>query len=296
MKSQYKLALSILAVSLVGCGESQSKKTNDENSIRTAVAEYQDAFNHQNGEKMAALWAAEAVYYPMTGATAQGKKEIVQLFKEQFSRNQNPQIEISATKIAFPSPDQAVQKGIMKLHISGQPEGQLAYQVSLIQENGKWLINEVDEIEIIQPLSNFEHLKDLAWMVGKWEDTDDNVEVFLDNQWDKNKNFLTQHFKMQIFEQETLEGRQIIGWDPEQKLIRSWLFDSDGGFGQGVWEYSGNSWYADMSYTLNDGSRASSRNIYTPIDTSNYTFASTDRVVAGQILPDTDPVHLEKVH
>ena len=28
---------------------------------------------------------------------------------------------------------------------------------------------------------------------------------------------------------------QRIGWDPAAKQIRSWEFDSEGGFGEGTW-------------------------------------------------------------
>lgn len=299
MKIPCKLFLKIafLFLFLVGCRENQSNTMGDENGIRSAIQEYQEAYNHQDINKMASLWATDAIYYnPVTGANVQGREEIAEIFKEQFAKNENYQIDIMVNKIAFPSQDMAVQKGVMQIHIPDQPDEQLIYQVALKKENGKWLFNEIDEIEVVQVPSNFEHLKELSWMTGSWEDTDDTVEIHLNFQWDKHKNFLIQKFKMQIFEQETLEGQQIIGWDPDKKLIRSWLFDSDGGFGHGTWENVENNWYVDMSYILNDGSSASSKNIYTYIDENHYTFSSTEREVAGQILPDTDPVNVQKVN
>lgn len=296
MKTQWNLFMKIAVTSacFFGCKENPS---NDENAVRTITQEYQEAYNHQDIQRMAALWASDAVYYnPQTGATAQGSDEITKLYEEQFGTNKGQRIEISANKIAFPSQEQAIQKGTMKVYIPEEPEAELAYQVTYVKKNGKWLINEIEEAELIKPPSNFEHLKDLAWLIGKWQDADDNIQVDLEVLWDKHKNFMTQNFKMQVFEQETLDGKQIIGWDPDQKTIKSWLFDSDGGFGHGTWEHSGDSWYADMSYTLNDGSKAFSKNVYTYIDANHYTFVSTEREVAGVILPDTEPVHVNKVN
>ena len=131
--------------------------------------------------------------------------------------------------------------------------------------------------------------------MGKWEDSDDNVEIFFDNQWDKYKNFITQQFKMKIYGQDDFEGRQIIAWDPVKDVIRSWVFDSDGEFGEGVWKKVDKSWYATMHYTLSDGRIGTSKNIYTQIDDHSYTFASVEREVGGEILPDMNSVTVEKI-
>ncbi len=183
----------------------------------------------------------------------------------------------------------------MKVTVDDQPVQQIAYQTEYVKENGKWLIKSIKEIELQEPSSNFEHLKDLAWLVGKWEDSDDNVDILFDNQWDKYKNFITQYFKMKIYGQDDIEGKQIIAWDPVKDVIRSWVFDSDGGFGEGTWEKEDKSWYATMHYTLSDGSVGSSKNIYTPVDDRSYTFASIEREVGGEILPDMNPVTVEKI-
>ena len=44
-----------------------------------------------------------------------------------------------------------------------------------------------------------------------------------------------------------LEGTQVIGWDPAAGTIRSWMFDSDGGFGEGTWSKKDNSWIVKFS-------------------------------------------------
>ena len=90
--------------------------------------------------------------------------------------------------------------------------------------------NEMDSVH-----SHFEQLKGLNWLAGNWEDKDDTIDVKYTVAWDKNKNFLTQNFILSIPGQDELSGMQIIGWDPIEKQIRSWIFDSDGGYGKSVW-------------------------------------------------------------
>lgn len=138
-------------------------------------------------------------------------------------------------------------------------------------------------------ISHYDHLKDLEWLVGQWIDKENDIEMTLVCRWDKNRNFLIQNFVTKILNQEEIEGQQIIGWDPTEKRIRSWVFDSDGGFGESFWSQDDNSWYSTISFTLPDGRRASATHIYTKIDNNTYTFASVTRDVDGKLLPDIGP-------
>lgn len=292
-----KYFLTLLAAAcLSGCSQTQQNEKADEKAIRDSTQAYQEAYNKQDAGKLSTLWASDAVYFnPVTGESAEGREAIEKLFKEKFAQSKKRNLVVTVKNIEFPSADEAIENGVMKLVVDDQPVQQAAYQLEYIKENGKWLVNAINEIEMQEAPSHFEQLKDLAWLIGKWKDDDSNVEILFDNHWDKNKNFITQHFKMQIYGQDDIEGKQIIAWDPVKGLIRSWVFDSDGGFGEGTWEKSDGSWYETMQYSLSDGRVASSENIYTPIDDHSYTFASVEREVDGEILPDMNPVTVEKI-
>lgn len=297
MRTCSKIVLILLAATwLAGCSQPQQNSQADEKAIRNVAQIYQEAYNQQDAAKMTAEWAGDATYSnPVTGESAQGKEAIERLFKEKFSKGQKRSLLIMSKSIEFPHADEAIEVGVMKVSIDDQPAQQLAYQTEYVKKDGKWQVKKFGEIQLQEPSSNFEKLKDLSWLVGKWKDSDDNVDIFFDNSWDKHKNFITQHFKMQIYGQDDIEGKQIIAWDPLQNTIRSWIFDSDGGFGEGIWEKADNSWYVPMRFTLGDGRVASSKNIYTPINDHSYSFASVEREVDGAILPDMNPVTVEKI-
>lgn len=296
MQKFSKIVMTLLTAALLaGCSQSQQKAA-DEKAIRNTVKEYEEAYNQQDAAKVTALWASDASYFnPVTGESAEGKEAIEKLFKDKFSQGKNSHLDIGIKSIEFPNADEAIENGVIKVSEPDQPTRYMAYEVGFVKENGKWLVNSINEIELQEATSNFERLKDLAWLVGKWEDADDNVEITFDNKWDKYKNFITQHFKMKIYGQNDIEGKQIIAWDPVKKVIRSWVFDSDGGFGEGTWVKADKSWYATTKYTLSDGRIGSSINVYTPVDDHSYTYASEEREVGGEILPDMDPVTIEKI-
>lgn len=297
MQTCSKIFLALLVASgLAGCGQAKQNEEANKKEIRSIVQSYQEAYNKQNVKELTAHWASDAIYInPVTGDSAEGKEAIEKLFREKFEQGKKRHLDVTIKSIDFPSADEAIENGMMKVTVGDQPMQQVAYETEYVRENGKWLINAIREIELQEPSSNFEQLKDLAWLIGKWEDSDDNVEILFDNQWDKYKNFITQSFKMKILEQDDIEGKQIIAWDSANGVIRSWVFDSDGEFGEGTWEKVDNSWYATMRYTLSDGRIGSSKNIYTPVDDHSYTFASVEREVDEEILPDISPVTVEKI-
>ncbi|HMC09707.1 MAG TPA: DUF4440 domain-containing protein, partial [Pirellulaceae bacterium] len=85
-------------------------------------------------------------------------------------------------------------------------------------------------------------------------------------------------------------GMQIIGWDPVAKQIHSWVFDSDGGFGEGTWTHKGSKWLIQSTATLPDGGKATSLNIVTRLKDNSFTWDSVNREIDGELQPNGDPV------
>ena len=137
-------------------------------------------------------------------------------------------------------------------------------------------------------------LKELSWLVGSWIDQDENIDVNSTYRWDKGGHFLIEHFVMKITESDDLEGYQIIGWDPVEDRLHSWIFDTDGGYGESVWTKLEGSWLLNTVFTLYDGRKASATHIYTKIDDNTYTFESENRDIDGEVLPDIGPFNVVK--
>ncbi len=297
MRTFFKTVLMVLtAVWLAGCDRAVQDKKADEKAIQNIVQSYQETYNQQDATKLITYWTTDAIYInPVTGESAEGREAIEKLFKEKFTQGKKRHLEITTKSIQFPNVDEAIETGLMKVTVADQPVQQMAYQAEYVKENGQWLLKTISEIELQKAVSNSEQLKDLSWLLGQWKDSDGNVDILFDTHWDKHKNFIIQHFKMKIYGQDDIEGKQIIAWDSVKNVVRSWIFDSDGGFGEGTWEKEDKSWYSTMRFTLSDGRVASSINRYTFVDDHTYTFDSTEREVDGEILPDMDPVTVKRI-
>jgi hypothetical protein len=81
---------------------------------------------------------------------------------------------------------------------------------------------------------------------------------------------------------------QVIGWDPAAKQVRSWVFDSDGGIGEGIWTKQGDKWIVQAKDTTADGQKLTSQNVIRFIDNDSFAWQSVDRQVDGRLLPNID--------
>ena len=84
--------------------------------------------------------------------------------------------------------------------------------------------------------------------------------------WTANRAFLIRKFKVEGAADVSRAGTEVIGWDPRARRIRSWAFDTDGGFGENVWVKDGNRWLVRCAGTRPDGSEVSATNVFTVVD------------------------------
>ncbi len=106
----------------------------------------------------------------------------------------------------------AVEHGTAKLVKADHTLEESRTTSIFVKRDGNWLLDRVTEEEILEPISHYEQLKDLAWMVGKWTDQDDVATVTTECNWSRNNNFLVRSFAIQIADRIDMSGMQIIGW------------------------------------------------------------------------------------
>lgn len=263
--------------------------------IRKAHANYVEMYNKHDAKGLSQKWAEDAVYEnPRTGVVVEGREAIEKQFVELFKNQPNIILEAKIDSITSPNENEAIETGRATFTLQGQPTIQTHYRVFYVKSADGWKLGKISEIEHEEAPTHFEELKPLAWLIGTWVDEDDDGTIEFVNQWDKYNNFITQHFTVNMLNSPQYEGKQIIAWDPITKQIRSWMFDSDGGYGEGKWTKKDDNWIVETTYVTPDGKKASAVNIYSDIEKDSYTWESTGRQVEGEILPNIDPVTVTK--
>jgi uncharacterized protein (TIGR02246 family) len=265
-------------------------------AIRKQVEAYVDAYNRHDATAVAALWSEDAVYvHRDTGQRIQGRTAIAAMFREMFQTGDTAQLSVTVDSIRLITPDVAIEDGTAELVSPDGEQTASTYTAVHVKRDGGWYLDSVRETDTPSPPpSEPSHLDQLSWLVGEWLDQDEDTTVRTNCEWAKNRHFLVSSFTVGLDDEVDLEGTQIIGWDPAVGQIRSWVFDSEGGFGEGVWRRAGNQWTVESTSTLSDGSQASAVNVYTLVDENTFTWKSVDRQLDGEPQPDIDEVQVNR--
>jgi uncharacterized protein (TIGR02246 family) len=268
------------------------KASDDDAALRAVGAAYVEAFNKRDAAAMADLWSPEAVYTNrIRGEEVVGRAAITEEYKSQFEAQPDLKLVVDVESLRLLSPNVAVENGTARFLEKDQEPDVVHYGAVYTKRDGKWLLDRVtDEEPDVAPASNYEQLKELEWLVGQWVDQDENVRVETNCYWAKNQNFLIRSFAIEADDKIDSSGMQVIGWDAAEKKIRSWTFDSEGGFAQAVWTKRGGEWFIENKGVLADGRRASMVNVVKPIDANSFTWQTVERTAGAEMLPNIDAV------
>ena len=269
----------------------------DEQSIRKSVASYVAAFNRQDAKAVSSHWSPEAVYVtPVDGRRLTGREAIETQFNNVFENTNDLKIDVVVEAIQFVSPNVAVEQGQATFRGPDVEDRVTQYSAVHVRRDGVWLLDRVEEKVEDVPLSNYQHLKQLEWLVGTWVDQDDTGRIETVCHWTKNQNFLHRAFTVSDQQGVHLSGMQIIGWDAVEKRIRSWTFDSDGGFATGIWSADETdakeptNWHVRKKGHTATGHTTSAVNVLSRRGEGRFAFKSVSRTFDGQILPNVAEV------
>ncbi len=274
-------------------GEEKKEKVkanpaSDESAIQGTLESYVDAYNRGDAKAVAAHWSESGEWTNPTGERISGVAAIEKSLGEFFAQNKGLRIEVLQPAIRLVSADVAVEEGTARIIYRGEAPSDSTYVAIHVKRDGKWKLDSVHETALPETPAASAALQELSWLVGEWVDNRPDATIETNVAWTKNKTFLSYSFKVSMPDSDPLEGAQVIGWDPIAGVIRSWMFDSDGGFGEGIWTQKDHGWVVRFRQVLPDGRVGSATNVYTLIDGNTYTWKSIGRKIDDEFLPNME--------
>jgi uncharacterized protein (TIGR02246 family) len=262
-------------------------RAEDEKAILSVGEAFRSAYNTGDAKSVASLYTDDAELIEENGYRFQGRKTIEDLYSTLFQERKGASIEIAVDSIRFFGPDVAREEGRtrVKTSVDTEPPARRRYTVLYVKQGGRWLYSSVRE-ELDRGLTHQERLQELEWLVGEWVDESSDSVIHATCRWSPDRNFLLRDFTIHSEGNSVMTVSQRIGWDPLSKQIKSWVFDSEGGYGDGLWTRNGNQWVIKSNGVLSDGRIASATNTLTRVGANAARWASTERTVGGQHLPD----------
>jgi uncharacterized protein (TIGR02246 family) len=273
-------------------------KTSEEDTIRAVVDSYVAAYNRGDAQAVADHWSDKGIWTSPSGDRIQGRAAIAKELTKMFAETRGVQIDVDAPKIHFATPDVAVEEGTVYVRRPNETAEASTYVAIHVKTPAGWKLDSVHETEVevtgttVAVAAAASPIEALAWLVGSWSDQSEEAAFAAEISWTKNRTFLNFNFKADAENLDELEGVQVIGWDAAGGTIRSWMFDSDGGFGEGTWTHDGKNWMVKFRQTLPDGRVATATNVYTLIDDNKISWRSIGRKVGDEFLPNVDDVVL----
>jgi uncharacterized protein (TIGR02246 family) len=264
-------------------------RSDDEKAIKLLLDAFTKAFNAGDAKAAAATYTETAIVVDERGERTEGRAAILDQYAASFAEHPGTKIAIQVDALRFLGPETAMEVGrstITPPSEAGPPES-TRFTAVYIKQNNQWLQSAVRD-EVSRDLSPHDHLMALEWLVGDWVNESQDAVVTTTCKWAKGGQFLDREFTMKTKGQAVLSGNQRIGWDPLKKQFKTWIFDSEGGHGEGYFTHNGNQWVIKVEGVGREGMASSATNIITRLGKDRLGWQSVDRTLGGSAIPGID--------
>ena len=265
----------------------------DEAAVKEMINEYARAFNAKQIDQVMSFWTESGIHIDRdTGERTEGREAIRQDITAAFEQRPETRIFGRIDRLRLIKPDVASVEGQVTVSRPDEAASVSVFSAILVNQDNKWMIEEIEEVALPQPASSYDALQELEWLVGTWVDDAEDGRVDTVFRWTANQAFLLRSFAVQADDGVAQQGTQIIGWDPRSGEIRSWSFNSDGSFGDGTWTKSGDDWLIKSSQTLPDGQAASGTFVLSRVNDDEMTLKLIGHEIEGQPQPASATVRV----
>ena len=145
--------------------------------VRDAITSYVDAFNKHDAKAVAAHWTENGEFITPAGNQIQGRANLEKEFTEYFAEAKDATLEIGEPELQLLSPGVVVEHGAALVVASDRDPIETDYEAIHVKTSAGWKMDSVREKEFVRPQSNYEHLQQLEWMIGRWVDADDPTTI-----------------------------------------------------------------------------------------------------------------------
>jgi uncharacterized protein (TIGR02246 family) len=257
---------------------------------------YEAAYASGDAKALADFFTEDAEYTAEDGRTFKGRAEIEETIRSALLERKGGNLAINMESVRMLAPEVLLEKGTTTVTPNDGDLSESLYTAVYVKKDGEWKISQL--IESPKPATTpHERLAELAWLVGKWAETDEANDLTVDSEylWARGGSFITRNVTVKRGEETTLEGWQIIGWDPIEERIRSWTFDGEGGFAEAWWTQEGQRWLLRETGVTPDGSRTGAENTISKIGADRFVWESNNRTLDGEPQPSIGRIEINRV-
>lgn len=258
-------------------------------AITAATDALVSAFNSKQVDQLVALFHPDGELVDENGDVHHGAAALREIFAGYFDIFPEAHLTATVDEVRLVGEQLATSFGERRLRVgSDGAEVKQRYEAVWLPAGAEWKIASLQEIAEEDEAVAVSPLAGLEWLVGHWRNEGDDGVVHLHYRWDDNHQFLLGDLTVKAGDEIVMQSQQRIGWDPALGLVRSWLFESDGGFGESFWTEDEGRWILKSMAVLPDGDVGSATVELIPEGADRFRMVGRDRIVAGGHEPDFD--------
>lgn len=262
--------------------------------IQAQSTAFVEAYNQHDAKAIAALWTADAEYVSDSGTAYVGQAAIEQFYAEHFLAHPDSSMRIVIDSLRQLSDGVAIEDG--RAIVSPPPAGSAgvsAYTAVHVKVDGQWRMASVRDAWVDASITRDSSV-DLEFLIGDWVAEEHGVQMHSVCRWIADGHFVARTYSLRHVDGSETSGMQLIGWNPVEEQMQSWMFSPDGGYAVGVWSLTPTGWAAETRGATGEGIETTSLNRLSRLDDNAYVWQSTQRTAGGVSLPDTDEVVIKR--
>ncbi len=222
-------------------------------AVAAAAEVFLNAFNSGEASAVTEQFIPRGEFIDEEGNLYQGRENLQKLFTQYFAKFPQARLGLEIESIRVIGDNLAIEEGTRFLSTKENGKAQVRYITVRSKLDGKWMIASIREFYDDPLPTPGERLSVLDWLVGDWVSEGEDAAVRISYRWSEDRNFLLGDYRFAREGKVAMKSSQRIGWDPTSGKVRSWLFESDGGFAEGIWTLVEDAWVIKSVATLADG-------------------------------------------
>lgn len=294
MKQMNTIFASLLILFLVHpvAGQQASNETSD---VAKRVKSYVAAFNARDVAACTEHWSVAAEY--SLGGVAKpvvGRKAIGEALTKLLATDEQFEMSVSQQRFRKVTENVVTEDGIAQLVSETHGIEYARYLVVHVKQNGTWYRDSIRETLLGTIVPSDSDTDELEPLIGTFGYQSEEGSLTVTGTWMNDKRFISRTFELQDKQGQNATATEIIGWDPAAGVIRSWSFDSQGGFEQAVWNRDGEQWLIKANGVLPNGSTATEQRSLSVDSKGNLNTQVVEQQIAGRLLPGAAPATLTR--
>ena len=279
------VALATLVATRLAYGQAAADSRDETSAVRAAAKEYVEAASRGDVEALRKMWTPDGDYVDAAGHTTKAQELLRDRPGTPPSSAKPMDAPAPTSSLRFITADVAIEDGVAS---AGEPgsgsEAASRYTAVWVKRDGRWLLSSVREAVAASPAAS-DHLHPLEWLLGEFAGQSGESVILVSSHWSEGGNYIVRDFIFSSAGDDLLTGTERIGWDPSSGRIKSWIFDSNGGSGEGYWRRDGKRWIVESNEVMPDGKRSSASTAYTPGDANHFVWEVQSAKVGDMDLP-----------